>query len=154
MPMFGSRRSRHWDCSTLSSMLSTLSQLPCLAQVSHGRPETRIKPRGCFQRHYNLFTLRFRFPGWKGGSAVDAENLVDAFASSSGWLGWRMLMMRPSVSSRRVVTRLLVLSTLAVCQSACVAVGLQPFADPAQKVVGEHADELGSFETDCRDAAR
>ncbi len=32
-----------------------------LAQVSHGCPETRIKPRGSFQRHYNLFTLGFRF---------------------------------------------------------------------------------------------
>ena len=32
-----------------------------LTQVSHGRPETRIKPQGSFQRHYNLFTLGFRF---------------------------------------------------------------------------------------------
>ena len=31
------------------------------ARVSHGCPETRIKPRGSFQRHYNLFRLGFRF---------------------------------------------------------------------------------------------
>ena len=32
-----------------------------LTQVSHGCPETRIKPQGSFQRHYNLFMLGFRF---------------------------------------------------------------------------------------------
>ena len=32
-----------------------------LARVSHGCPETRIKPQGSFQRHYNLFMLGFRF---------------------------------------------------------------------------------------------
>jgi hypothetical protein len=117
-----------------------------LTQVSHGRPETRIKPKGSFQRHYNLFTLEFRFSGWEGGFPVDAEHLVDAFLFVVGLAGLADVNRAPAgeresggdeaVGAEQAADRLPV---------ARVVVSLQAFTDTALQVVGEDADEPMSW---------
>ena len=60
--------------------MSGFSQRLALTQVSHGRPETRIKPGGLSKGP----TIS---SGRKGGFPLDAEHLVDAFLLVVGLAG-------------------------------------------------------------------
>ena len=68
-----------------------------LTQVSHGRQETLIKPRGSFQRHYNLLMLELPV-FWVGQANFQSMPSVWSvrFYSSADWLGLRRLLVRPS----------------------------------------------------------
>ncbi len=67
-----------------------------LTQVSHGRQETLVKPRGSFQRHYDLLMLELVF--WVGKADFQSMPSVWSvrFYSSADYLGLRRLIVRPS----------------------------------------------------------
>jgi hypothetical protein len=118
-----------------------------LTKVSQGRPQTRMKPWGSFQRHYNLFRMGFRF-SWSGrrlSSRFRAFGKRVFVRRRAGWVcgcddasvGEWESGGDEAVGAEQAADGLPV---------ACVVVFLQAFAYPAQKVVGEDADEPRSRE--------